>query len=701
MGILVIGPRIDDLRRAWGARDDAAVRSLLLGVTLSALGAAAPSNGLSDTGPMAPSAPSAAQPTSPPAGIAAWVAGPAYDDDSSLPAHADDVVDYVLHATLDPLAHTVHGEGTITWRNLSAAPVRDLWLHLYLNAFKNERSTFFRERVGGRGSAAAEDWGSIDVHKLVVHARDTTPVDVWPGAELHRPGDDDETDARVKLPRLIAPGETITLDVTFDDKLPIVIERTGYRGSFHMVGQWFPKVARLEPDGTWAHFPFHHLAEFYADFGSYDVTLDVPEGFTIGATGPAVERHVGNGRLVERHVQGDIHDFAWTAWDKWRTMRETIDGVDVTLLYPPGFTQVAARELAVMRFVLPYDSARYGRYPYGVLTLVHPQEDVAEAGGMEYPTLITTGSAWWDPPGLLLPEEVTVHEFGHQWFYGLLGSNELAWPFLDEGLNQFEEQDAMGKWAGPGSFLDLFGLTVSDAALAGFAGSLAASDEPVAQAANAFSNGRNYGSLVYMRTAAIFETLKRVYGDDVLRRALGRYARRFRFQHPGPEDLLAVMNEVMGAHVTATLRTALFGKGWVDYVVDSASSESAKRSAGLFDREGKREKVEPGDSDGGGFDNSVLVRRRGTLSFPVDVVMTMSDGTARLERWDGEGESKRFSWHDALALRAAVVDPEDRVLVDANLENNRAEVDGGGGGAPRTFERVLYFMQLALQAVSP
>jgi hypothetical protein len=97
----------------------------------------------------------------------------------------------------------------------------------------------------------------------------------------------------------------------------------------------------------------------------------------------------------------------------------------------------------------------------------------------------------------------------------------------------------------------------------------------------------------------------------------------------------------------------------------------------------------------------VLVRRRGTLSFPVDVVMTMSDGTARLEPWDGEGESKRFTWHDTLALRAAVVDPEDRVLVDANLENNRAEVDGGGGGAPRTFERALYFMQLALQAMSP
>jgi hypothetical protein len=603
------------------------VRSLLVGAALVAF---VPPSGGPGPQSMVPAVPPPAEPTSPPAGVATWVAGPAYDDDAALPAHADDVADYALRASLDPAAHTVHGEGTITWRNTSNVPVRDLWLHLYLNAFKNERSAFFRERVGGRGSASPEDWGSIDVRKLVVHAPDTTPVDVWPGAELHRPGDEDETDARVTLPRMVAPGETLTLDVVFDDKLPAVIERTGYRDSFHMVGQWFPKLARLEPDGNWAHFPFHHLSEFYADFGTYDVTIDVPQAFTIGATGPVVERHVEGGRLVERHVQSDIHDFAWTAWDKWKTLREIIAGVDVTLLYPPGFTRVAAREMAVMRFALPYDSAHYGRYPYSVLTLVHPQQDAAEAGGMEYPTLITTGGAWWYPPGLLAPEGVTVHEFGHQWFYGLIATNELAWPFLDEGLNTYEEQDALGKWAGAGSLLDLLGLTISDGSLTGWLGAMAAPDEPVAKPADTFSSGNEYASLVYMRTASLFETLKRVYGEEPVARALGRYARRFRFQHPVPEDLIAVFQEVMGARVAVTLRTALFERGWVDYVVDGAFSEPAKRWAGLFDREGKREKVEPGDRDEGGFDLSVLVHRRGSLSFPVDVLMTMADGTTRV-----------------------------------------------------------------------
>ena len=109
-------------------------------------------------GPVGSVAPPPAEPAAPPAAIATPVAGPKYDDDASLPAHAEDVVDYTLRAKLDPVAHSIHGEGTITWRNTSTMPVREMWLHLYLNAFKNEHSSFLCERVGGRGSAAPEDW---------------------------------------------------------------------------------------------------------------------------------------------------------------------------------------------------------------------------------------------------------------------------------------------------------------------------------------------------------------------------------------------------------------------------------------------------------------------------------------------------------------------------------------------------------------
>jgi len=598
-----------------------------------------------------------------------------------LRQHAIDVVDYTLTASLDAATHAVHGSGTIRWRNTSARPVRELWLHLYLNAFKDERSDFLRERVGGRGSAAPEGYGQIDVRSLALRAPDGGSDDLLPTMEVKRAGSDDETDARVALPRDVRPDESITLEMTFDDKLPIVVERTGYRGSFHMVGQWFPKVARLEPDGTWAHFPFHHLSEFYADFGTYDVTLDVPEAFTIGATGPVVETHVAQGRRVERHVQGDVHDFAWTAWDQWQTRRDAVDGVAVTVLYPPGFGAVAERDLDAVRFALPDDSARYGRYPYATLTVVHPPQEAAEAGGMEYPTLITGDGPWLTPRGVLEPEIVVVHELGHQWFYGLVATNEASWPFLDEGVNQFAEGDTMARWRGAGSAIDLLGVRVSDSAVQAVGGNLAARDEPVAKAADTFSTGANYGRLVYARTASVLETLRRVYGDDAIARALGRYARRFRFEHPGPDQFIAVFDEVLGPGVAATLRAALFDKGWIDFAVERVRSERA--------------------THGSEYESSVLVRRRGTLVFPVDLELVFADGRRRRESWDGTGDWKLFESMDPVALAGAVVDPDERIVIDASIENNHASTADGGGRARRTLERLTYLFELALQTVSP
>src|SRR5690606_9692244 len=117
----------------------------------------------------------------------------------------------------------------------------------------------------------------------------------------HSPGDPkDETDIRVDLPDEVAAGSTLTLEIEWESQLPQIVERTGYLSDYHFVAQWFPKLARLERDGTWRHFTFHAQSEFYADYGDYDVTLDVPERFIVGASGETIERRVEGGRLIQR-----------------------------------------------------------------------------------------------------------------------------------------------------------------------------------------------------------------------------------------------------------------------------------------------------------------------------------------------------------------------------------------------------------------
>lgn len=616
-------------------------------------------------------------------------------------AHPQKVVDYAIRATLDPKLHTVHGEGTLRWTNTSARAVSELWLHLYLNAFKNQSSAFMREPVGGfRGTTIPAEWGTIDVRKLVWRDGDADR-DLLPSLKARRPGDDDETDAQVSpLPREIAAGETITLELAWDDKLPSIVERTGFDGSFHMVAQWFPKIARLEPDGTFAHFPFHHLAEFYADFGRYDVTLDVPEAFAIGATGKAVESRVEGGRRVERRVQEDVHDFAWTAWDQFVSRAETIDGVDVSILHPRGYEELAERELETMRFALPHYGARYGRYPYGVLTMVHPPASAPEAGGMEYPTLITTGGSSLTPRGLELVELVTIHEFGHQYFYGLLASNEMKWPFLDEGLNSYAEAEAMAAWKGTGSLSSLLGLRIGDAEGHAERARHYVHDDPVAQPAHAFATGNHYGGLVYNRTATILETLRRVYGPDV-ERTIGAYARRFRFRHPAPEDLVATFRSEMGDRVADTLRAALFEEAWVDYKVLAISSHPARAPAGIFDVAGKRETVRRDDAVGR-HEGWVLVSRRGPLGFPVEIELVAKDGTRTRAAWDGITESIRVPYAGTSPLASALVDPERRILLDQDPTNDFATATGHGTkGAPRVLERATWWAELLMGGIAP
>lgn len=630
--------------------------------------------------------------------------GPRYDDDSNLPPPPAPIASYELNARLDADAHVIAGHGTIRWTNPSSKPADELWLHLYLNAYKNSRTLFLRSRlVAARGGEQPTEFGFVDVKKLI--ARELGGVDVWPRAERHSPGDrDDQTDIRVPLPAMVEGGKTLTLEIEFESKLPAVTDRTGYAGRFHFAGQWFPKLAVREPDGTWAHFAFHPLSEFYADYGRYSVTIDVPESMKVGATGPRVAEKVEHGRRIVRHEIDGVHDFAWTAWDRFVEKRERIDGIDVVLLHPPEHESNARATLDALRFALPHFRSRYGKYPYPVLTVVHPPEAARDAGGMEYPTLITTGSPWWTSViRLRTVENVTVHELGHQWFYGLLASDEHSWPFLDEGVNSYAESVALDERWGASSLIAWPGLELSYESIRHAFAAAEAENEAVAKPAADFSSFDEIGALVYCRTAVLMRMLGSVYGEDRLRRALGRYARRHRFSHPRPQHLLAAIREVMGDEPAELMRAALFDRASVDYVVDDVRSVRWVEPVGVYDEPGgARTTKKPAPADAMApqrWITRVLVHRRGALRLPVDVDLIAADGTAIRRHWDGQGEFSAFEHDGPSEIVAAVVDPELRIGADESLLNNALSTRPHR--SPRVLERITYVAELLLGYLGP
>ena len=606
------------------------------------------------------------------------------------------IASYTLAARLDAAAHTVHGEGTLSWVNGSNASVEELYFHLYLNAFENDQTLFNRSPfTRARSGRATRRWGNIRLTRLV--ARELG-VDLLPSLEPHSPGDPlDGTDRRLPLPRAVAPGEPLTLELAWDATLPEIVERTGVSRDFYLVGQWFPKLARLEPDGTWAHFPFHPHAEFYADYGDYDVTLDVPEAMIVGATGHRVSEGVEAGRRTLRYQQPSVHDFAWAAWPAFERREERIDGVDVHLLYPPGHARNAEQTLAAIRFALPHFGQRYGRYPYPDLTVVHPPAHAAAAGGMEYPTLITTGGPWHQSYWSRAVELVTIHELGHQWFYGMLGSNEPRYPFLDEGLNSYAETQATEALFGASSASSLLGLELSATALHRAGMLLGPHDAPLAQPASEFVDFAELGALVYSRTALLLRTLGNVYGPERLAQGLGDYARRFRFSHPGPEALLGALDGSLGAEATGNLRRALFEGGGVNYSLRDLRAVALPRRAASASAAGAGGAA--GGSEGPRYESRVVVHRAGELQFPVEVLLTTSDGERLVRTWDGRGRDEVITHVGAHPVVSAQVDPRGAIEIDEDLLDNSLTV---GRPAPvGVWDRALYVFELVLGGLTP
>ncbi|HET9373268.1 MAG TPA: hypothetical protein VFO19_23555, partial [Vicinamibacterales bacterium] len=330
------------------------------------------------------------------------------------------VVDYRISVRLDATSKKLEGRERLTWRNPSADTVGDLWFHLYLNAFKSEKTTFYRESGGRlRGDVMSPDkWGWIRITSM----RLADGTDLTDTLTFEHPDDDnsdDETVARIVLPDSVPPGGEVTLDIAFDAQLPAVFARTGYYRDFHLAGQWFPKIAVYEPAGTrgrvsggWNAHQFHAFSEFYANFGHFLVDITVPTPHVVGATGERRSRQDHpDGTTTYVYEQDRVHDFAWTADPSFVVVDAMFSGAtDVTaddyaaaarlvgaaverlpdvriqLLMQPDHVPQTARHLRAIKAAIKYFGLWYGPYPYATITVVDPPEGGMGAGGMEYPT---------------------------------------------------------------------------------------------------------------------------------------------------------------------------------------------------------------------------------------------------------------------------------------------------------------------------
>lgn len=641
------------------------------------------------------------------------------------------ITNYQIRAELDPEKKTVAGELVLDWRNPSKDTVRDLQFHLYLNAFKNLRSKFLNARFTRLTEEA--DWGYTDILEMTTdRGEDLTgkfkyiqPDEAKTDHKLELPDEKplppdfygkDQTVVLVNLDQPVYPDSAISVKIRFTSKLPRITARTGFSQDYFFVAQWFPKLGVYEPAGMryaekggWNTHQFHPSSEFYANHSLYKVDLTLPEGYVVGSGGKLTGQTSAHGKQTLSYRAEDIVDFAWTASKNYRIVEDQWKHVTIRLMIQPEHFAQAERHIKAAKYALEYLDAHVGPYPWPYLTVVDPPAYGQGAGGMEYTTLITAGTFYLLPEKIRMPEMVTVHEFGHAYFMGILANNEFEEPWLDEGINSYWENRIMD-WA-YGEKTSMIGFPFAHSGDVEFARiSWLGSYRPNLFAT--FNNSWNfrrgtYGASVYQKPATMLNTLERMLGQECMDKIFQRYYQRWAFRHPSSRDFIRVANEVareihgnrFGDNLNWFFDQFLYGTAGVDFAIRQIIINPVKEKGGLFDQGDKKKFINP-EISRTLYRSVVQLERLQDGVIPVEIKVRFDNGEEVTEQWDGKDAIYDLVYEKPARVVWARIDPSDKILLDTNLLNNSFTLNPSPKPALKWAARFLFFVQNVIQSMS-
>ena len=613
------------------------------------------------------------------------------------------IVHYEIDAKYDATKHIVDATEVLTYHNVTGQALDHFPFHLYQNAFQ-QKATWVNEAkvMGSRDTNYAKwedkDYGSEDIKSLeVVGQGDLT-------AQLHyiAPDDgnkDDKTVVDLPLRKPIAPGESVQFKIGFQTKFPETQARSGYKRDFVLGGQWFPKVGVFW-HGAWNCHQYHNTTEFFADFGVYDVKLTVPQFEVVGASGAKVGEvnNPDNTKTLTFHGD-DIHDFAWTASPRYRVKDDGVfqgqmGPVKMQILMQPAHWNQVERHERILRQTLDHFERWYGPYPYKTITLVDPEPDSA-AFGMEYPTFITGGTTWWVPEGLHFPELVIEHEFGHQYWYGMVATNEFEDAWMDEGINSYSEVKVLDSVLGKNtSIMNIAGASTGERETQRLSYISVADLDPIAKNAYEYYDSNSYGGVTYGKTASVLLTLESIVGEDTMAKAMHVYFMKYRFTHPTKEDFLKTIEEVSGKNLRWYFDQAVYGTQVMDYRVTRIESLPVNWY------EEKKKGAEKDDKNIV-YRSYVWLQRKEDFVMPVDVEIKFENGDIIREHWDGSSRWTRLGpYEKKTKVASAELDPDHKIQIDRNDFNDSYTAEANGKPTLKVSNYWLFVTQWVSQALA-
>ena len=514
-------------------------------------------------------------------------------------------VHYRIDVELDDVNHMLTGFIEIDYINHSPDSLNFIYFHLWPNAYNSTTTEFAKQQIENGSSsfqaANAEKRGALtdlnwkaDGNELLWH---------------YYYGYEDV--ARVILNDAIYTGDTVTLYTPFKVDIPSSFSRLGHVGQSYQVTQWFPKPAVYDKEG-WHEMYYLDQGEFYSEFGSFDVKITLPANYVVGATGDlqTAEELEWLNQKAEATVQiaefdrsdmsfpvsdsktktlhykaSDVHDFAWFADKRYHVLKGEVElpgsGRKVTswAMFTNNEADLWLKSIEYLNDATYYYSDWVGDYPYNQVTAV---DGALSAGaGMEYPMITVIGQSGTAK----YLELVIMHEVGHNWFYGVLGTNERAYPWMDEGINSYYENRYMEtKYPNLkmvpfledkrlGKMFDLRQYEHSYASeLLYLFNARRGLDQPICAHSEEHTHS-NYGSMVYSKAAIAFQYLEAYLRENTFDEIMQQYYTDWQFKHPQPADLEALFETSTGKNLDWFFTDVLCTDKKSDYAIAAAGED--------------------------------------------------------------------------------------------------------------------------------